>query len=398
MEARLTVVAACLGWLLTITGCTLLNGEPASQTPQTDDPPSAGHSEVVATNTDDVQPAASVEPDLEPVHRWIEQVSRRDDLSSRLAPLPPDELLTSPTRTTSQPTKDQTAVAPSPAQDQNPTADQMEESQLPPPPVLGRVSVSPGVAPTATMLPADTESPAVNAPARAATATTLEDIADQWLANTDNPSFRTQLDQRLLLALAGNCSRARQPLELVSSEQQHMASQFIEALIAIREGHGGQPGAEVNRVLDHIHLLEQSLIPASELRIPTLALTSAVRGYGRYEACDPPDFPSGRQIEFVVYCEVENFLSRLGSDGLYESLFSMRTTVLNRAGDTVLEVDDEHVTDECRTRRRDCFIPRLLRLPATLSPGQYVVKITIADKIAGKVAEKRTTFRIVARP
>ena len=78
-------------------------------------------------------------------------------------------------------------------------------------------------------------------------------------------------------------------------------------------------------------------------------------------------------------------------------LFSMRTTILNRAGDVVLELADDHVPDVCRTRRQDCFIPRLVRLPATLSPGQYVVKVTIVDKIGEKVAEKRATFRIVAR-
>ena len=126
-------------------------------------------------------------------------------------------------------------------------------------------------------------------------------------------------------------------------------------------------------------------------------MTRAVRGYGRYEAFDPPAFSAGRENEFVIYCQIENFVSREREDRKFESQCSMRTTVLNRAGDTVLEINDEHIADECRTRRRDCFIPRLVHLPATLSPGQYVVKVTIVDKIAGKVAEKRSTFRIVAR-
>jgi hypothetical protein len=98
-----------------------------------------------------------------------------------------------------------------------------------------------------------------------------------------------------------------------------------------------------------------------------------------------------------VYCEVKNFVSRLKDDGRYESLFSMRTAILNRAGDVVLDMKDEHVPDICQTRRQDCFIPRLVRLPATLSPGEYVAKVTIVDKIGEKVAEKRATFRIVAR-
>jgi len=43
-------------------------------------------------------------------------------------------------------------------------------------------------------------------------------------------------------------------------------------------------------------------------------------------------------------------------------------------------------------------IPRLVRLPASLSPGQYVAKVTVVDKLGQKVAENRATFKLVARP
>jgi hypothetical protein len=37
-----------------------------------------------------------------------------------------------------------------------------------------------------------------------------------------------------------------------------------------------------------------------------------------------------------------------------------------------------------------------VRLPASLSPGEYVVKITLVDKLGQKVAENRATFRLSA--
>ena len=37
------------------------------------------------------------------------------------------------------------------------------------------------------------------------------------------------------------------------------------------------------------------------------------------------------------------------------------------------------------------------QLPATLGPGEYVVKVTIADKIGQKVTEARTTFKLAVR-
>jgi hypothetical protein len=76
----------------------------------------------------------------------------------------------------------------------------------------------------------------------------------------------------------------------------------------------------------------------------------------------------------------------------------MTTTILNRIGDTVLEIKDTEIVDRCRNRRHDCFIPRLVRLPETLPPGQYVAKVTVIDKLGQKVAEGRAPFQLVARP
>jgi hypothetical protein len=76
----------------------------------------------------------------------------------------------------------------------------------------------------------------------------------------------------------------------------------------------------------------------------------------------------------------------------------MRTRVLDSAGKVVLDVRDLDIEDRCRQQRLDFFIPRLVRLPATLSPGEYVVKVTISDKLGEKVAENRATFRVVVRP
>ena len=102
--------------------------------------------------------------------------------------------------------------------------------------------------------------------------------------------------------------------------------------------------------------------------------------------------------EFVVYCELQDFVSKQGEDGLYQASFDLRTQILNRGGEVVLELEDRDIVDRCRQPRRDCFIPRLVWLPATLSPGEYVVKISVTDKLGEKMAENRATFRVVASP
>lgn len=238
----------------------------------------------------------------------------------------------------------------------------------------------------------------INTPTATTYATaTLEQLIELWQNQPTDGSFRQQLDQRLLVVLGGKYEEARRPLEAVSDQQQQMAGRLIEMLIGIRESHGGNPEAEAKRVLNEVQALTATLIQVSEPEIVTLALTRAVRGFGQYEPFEPAEFATGRVSEFVVYCEMRNFASRETAEGWHESEFAMRTTIMNRIGDVILELNDDPIRDRCRSRRHDCFIPRLVRLPGTISPGEYVVKVTIIDKIGEKVTEKRTTFRIVAR-
>lgn len=231
----------------------------------------------------------------------------------------------------------------------------------------------------------------------AETSASLKELLDRWLSQAGDNSFRPQLDRRVLQVLSGDYEKARQPLESVTTEQQAMATRFIEALIAIHEGHGGEPGREAGRVLQHVDELREALLPTIELSIAAFSICKSVKGFGQFEVFDPPAFVAGREAEFVAYCEIRDFMSEKRPDGMFQSVFGMKLAVLSRSGETVHQVIAEEMIDRCRSRRRDCFLSPLVRLPATLSPGEYVVKATISDKIGRKVAEKTATLRIVSR-
>ncbi len=285
----------------------------------------------------------------------------------------------------------------------------VEPPKTPPPPktesaaaapILRGVTAIPARSGAITNRPAAARGPAAaNAGARAAGTgvPTFEQMVDRWLAQSPGGSFREQLDQRVLAVMAGHYDQARRPLQSVSREQQQMAARMVESLIAIRDAHGAQPQEEIDRVLHQLTQLREALVPLSDLTIPTLVVARSVRGFGNYTPFDPPEFTAGRTNEFVVYCELRNFVAVAGKDGGFESRFGMQTHILTPQGDVALEMNDDAIVDRCRSRRHDCFISSLVRLPATLSPGRYVVKVTIVDKIGHKVAQKRAAFRIVAR-
>lgn len=238
----------------------------------------------------------------------------------------------------------------------------------------------------------------INAPQLAATGTTFNDLARIHAAQVRDESFRAQVDQRVLNVMAGEYEAARRPLDAVTAEQQAVAGRFIETLIALREMHGGDPTTETSRLHDTVKQLYDALEDAADPRITTLQLCRAVHGFGQYEAIEPAVFAAGRANQFVAYVELRDFASEATASGEYESRFSMKTLVLEPAGKTVLELADDPIVDRCKARRRDCFIPRLVTLPATLGAGSYVVKVSVVDKIARKVAEGRADFRVVAAP
>ncbi|MEP0847833.1 MAG: hypothetical protein HRF50_13560 [Phycisphaerae bacterium] len=236
-----------------------------------------------------------------------------------------------------------------------------------------------------------------SAQSAAVAAPSLEALLADWSSMRRDAPFDAQLDQRVLAVLAGNYELARRPIELASADQQAMARHIIETLITIRDGRGGNPSGEARQILGEIDALYEALAPVADLSIPKLVLCQSVRGFGQYSPIASSAFRSGAPIEFVVYIEVRDFATSLRPDGEYEAQFSLKTAVHAANGGIVLEIDDPDIRDHCRTRRRDCFIPRLVRLPATLAPGEYVVKVSLADRIGKKVAEARTTIRLSAR-
>ncbi len=226
--------------------------------------------------------------------------------------------------------------------------------------------------------------------------TSLAELLEQSPIGED-ATFREQLDRRLVWVVAGEYEQARAPLTMVTEAQQALATRFIESLIAIREGNlAGDEAAAATTAAREIEALQQALRRVADLSVPTLKICSAVYHFGQYDLVDPPRFPAGTASEFVLYCEVRDFVSEHRDDGYYYTVFDMTTTVLDRTGERVLELIDEDITDRCRNRRHDCFIPRLVRLPASLSPGQYVAKVTLVDKLGQKVAENRVAFEIVS--
>jgi hypothetical protein len=134
----------------------------------------------------------------------------------------------------------------------------------------------------------------------------------------------------------------------------------------------------------------------ADLCVPTVQLCSRVDAYGKYTPITPARFTAGKEDGVIVYCEVENFLTKQNSQQMWETKLTEQVTVYTDTGLLAWSDAVRPVTDECRNRRHDFFSYNVIHLPAHLTIGRYLLKVSIEDKNADRVAEATVPFEMTA--
>jgi len=98
-----------------------------------------------------------------------------------------------------------------------------------------------------------------------------------------------------------------------------------------------------------------------------------------------------------VYTEVTNFRCEPTPDGRLRTLMSETVEVFDAAGKCLWQRSQPQLEDHSRSPRRDFFIGFPIHLPADLPVGEYVLKVTLEDRIGGTADQQRLSFTI-ARP
>jgi hypothetical protein len=66
-------------------------------------------------------------------------------------------------------------------------------------------------------------------------------------------------------------------------------------------------------------------------------------------------------------------------------------------GMQVWQAEPAVANESVRTRRRDFFLVKLITVPANLPIGRYLLKVTVEDELAHRVAEASLPVLIVAQ-
>ncbi len=133
----------------------------------------------------------------------------------------------------------------------------------------------------------------------------------------------------------------------------------------------------------------------AELDIPLVEICESVQRFGNYKTMDAMHLRSGAKSQFIVYCEIENFVPQMDAKRMYQTRLVQQVEIFSDSGTEVWSDQSKEVDDLCRRQRRDFFLYDVVTLPPNLSPGKYTVKVTVTDLNAKKFTQNKTDIAII---
>jgi hypothetical protein len=150
------------------------------------------------------------------------------------------------------------------------------------------------------------------------------------------------------------------------------------------------------------------ITPPSRLKVLRAQLCRRVEGYGRYEPFASDTFAAGAPIRMIVYTEIDGFAARPAREGdpvqpsaplgeqLSVELAQSLTLYHDPSGLQAWHVPAQRVVETSRVKRRDFYLIHRVELPATLTVGRYLLKVTVTDKTTGVSDEVNLPINVVA--
>lgn len=202
-----------------------------------------------------------------------------------------------------------------------------------------------------------------------------------------------QLKLRLLYLATGQDEKAVAPLNIGDP----VRAEFLTALLKTLRN-------SKNMIVDPASKDPSALAAVDELRrllgqqlpvfIPRIALVTRINSFGDYVALNPPRFPAGKPIQVYLYTEVSNFRSEPTDEGKLNTVLAQKVEIFDSTGKTVWQRSEPSIVDRAVTPRRDFFIPFPISLSGDLAAGEYILKVTIEDKLGATADQQKLTFTV----
>jgi hypothetical protein len=228
------------------------------------------------------------------------------------------------------------------------------------------------------------------------TADQAEHLAAQHLRD-DPADLDGQLNYQLLMFVEGQPVPQMSALAGLRAEDRQVISTLMDGLSnfrnVVRSSNNSLLADKVRPLVD----MSDRLRSESELTLHNVTLCTKVDSYGVYKAVDSDRFIAGHENQVIVYAEVENFQSQATNDNQWQTKLSEEMVLYTESGMPVWPAKNQvdSVVDLCHEHRHDFFVAKLITLPQNLTIGRYLLKLTVTDQEANRVAEATTPVEIV---
>lgn len=207
--------------------------------------------------------------------------------------------------------------------------------------------------------------------------------------------IKLQTYLRLLYLMDGQETRSLQAIPEMRPSHQEFWTQLFWGLTNYFDNDGiPDPGHRATETITQLRAAIEKLKPESRLQLRNATFSHKINSFGNYERFDRDEFIAGQPV--LVYAEVQNFASEMGTEGLYRtrlrSSIEVHRVERGRSSEVVHTQQIPATEDTCRNLRQDYFLGYILDLPANLSPGPHVLKLMVEDELSHRVSTASLNF------
>ena len=215
----------------------------------------------------------------------------------------------------------------------------------------------------------------------------------------DPQDLAGHLDYQLFQMLNGDVVPQLTTMSPLSPEDRELVSAIVDGLSNFRDGARADSNMLLSRKVKPLLEMADRVRNEAELSIPTIALCRRVDRFGVYEPIAGQRFLAGQEQPVIVYCEVENFASQLNNQKMWETKLKQEVVLYTEQNGLEVWRDKQTrpVVDLSRNRRHDFFMAQMIRLPASLTIGRYLLKVSVEDLQVNRIAENTVAIEIVAQ-
>jgi hypothetical protein len=218
-------------------------------------------------------------------------------------------------------------------------------------------------------------------------------------AGSDDIQKRTYVEQqvylRMLYLMSGRQERALQAIPGIDPADQEFWQQTFWGLANYFDANSMPlPADRASQTVSQLTKAVFRLQEKAHLELRNVNLCHKIALFGSYDKYPRDEFRPGQEV--LLYAEMANIHSEPTADGKYRTNLKSTLEIHRHGteGELVDRIEFPEQVDLCRSHRHDYFNSYKYTMPAQLTLGPHVLKLTVEDQLSRRTATYSLNFMV----